>query len=181
MVISTARGDARAIRSELHEQDRLWRMGYEAGLKRRRLVELGILGAALVFLRKRLHPFVALLVVLMVALVLWPLLYLVLAVQSTCRDHRRWRNWRRTGLLAGSWLLGAAIILAVLAGWPLLLLISLPVAFATWSVERRLRTLRALRYVGPPEPPFTDADRVPGLPTPAEHHREVGRRCRSGT
>jgi hypothetical protein len=169
-------GDARAIRSELHEQDRLWRMGYEAGLKHHRLVELGIVGAALVFLRRRLHPFVALLVVVMVAVALWPLVYLVLAVQSTWRDHRRWQSWRRTGLLASSWLLGAAVIVAVQAGWPLLLLISLPVGIAAWSIERHLRTRRALRYVKPPEPPFTDADTQPGLPTPAKHHREARRR-----
>jgi hypothetical protein len=151
-------------------------MGYEAGLKHRRLVELGIVGAALVFLRRRLHPFVALLVVVMVAVALWPLVYLVLAVQSTWRDHRRWRSWGRTGLLAGSWLLGAASIVAVQAGWPPLLLMSLPVGFAAWSIERRLRTRRVLGYVESPEPPFTDADRVPELATPAEHHREADRR-----
>jgi hypothetical protein len=151
-------------------------MGYEAGLKHRRLVELGIVGAALVFLRRRLHPFVALLVIVMVAVALWPLVYLVIAVQSTWRDHRKWRSWGRTGLLAGSWLLGAAVIVAVQAGWAPLLLIALPVGLAVWSIERRLRTRRALRYVEPPEPPFTDADRRPGLATSAEHHREAGSR-----
>ncbi len=176
MVISTTSGDARAIRSELYEQDRLWRMGYEAGLKHRRLVELGIVGAVLVFLRKRLHPLVTLLVIVMVAVALWPLVYLVLAIRSTWRDHRRWRSWGRTGLLAGSWLLGAVVIITVLAGWPPLVLVSLPVGFAAWSIERHLRTRRALRYVEPPEPLFTDANRRPGLSTPVDHHREAGRR-----
>jgi hypothetical protein len=138
-----------------------------AGLKHRRVVELGIVGAALVLLRRHLHPFVALLVVVMVAVALWPLVYLVLAVQSTWRDHRRWRSWGRTGLLAGSWLLGAAIIVAVQAGWPPLLLTSLPVGFAAWSIERHLRTRRALRYVEPPEPPFE--------PFPSRSHSSANR------
>ncbi|MHB8330493.1 MAG: MerC domain-containing protein, partial [Acidimicrobiales bacterium] len=93
----------------------------------------------------------------------------VFACVSVVRQHRRHRSWRRTGLLATSWLLGfggLALADLTLNPWPLLVPALLVVA---WQISTRLPRHRRSLYRPPTDaPPFTDADRVPWLPTPAD-------------
>jgi hypothetical protein len=174
------------LRTELAPQDQAWRLGYEAGRRDhwwRKVPEVAWIAGGLATLwaltrSHRAHPllrivaFYGLLLAARPAIVLSP----VLAAISIVRQHRRRHDWRRTGLLAGSWLGGfSAVALAylTLSAWWLLV----PALFLiAWHGLARVQREQRLLYrpPAPPfdEPPFTDADRRPGMPTPADHRKE---------
>jgi hypothetical protein len=183
--------DARRLRSELAADDRAWRLGYEAGKRDRwwrRAPEAAFIAAAfgslvalwVLALRRRASAWLLVGAVLATALAVAVGLVAVptLAAVSIVRQHRRWHSWRRTGLLAGSWLAGfGALALAYLTidSWPLIVPAVLLVA---WQVETRAGHQQSLRYRPPTdEPPFSDADRMLGHRSPAESKHGSSSRC----
>jgi hypothetical protein len=151
MTNSLTPSDARTLRSELHEQDRVWRHGFEAGLREHRcLVIVGVVIAALVLFRRHLNPLIALAWTLLVVLAFAPLLLAVLAISVTIRTHRRWRSWRRTLAMATTWLGGVGLVAAFLVlAWPPLVLIIVPAGVVAWVADSHLRTRRELRFSPP--------------------------------
>jgi FtsH-binding integral membrane protein len=152
--------DARQLRSDLHAQDRAWRAGFEAGLREHhRLVVVGLILAAVVLLRRHLHPVLGLLFALALLFVLWPLVAVVLAVEVTRREQRRWHSWRRTLALGATWATGMLLVFVTIAyALPALVLVLIPLAVLAWWIDERVRLHRQLRYVAAPEhfEPFVD-------------------------
>ena len=131
------------------EPDAAWRAGYEAGVKRRRLVELGTLGGVLVLARRHVHPLALVLWGLLLAVALSPLLVVVVAVRGTVRQHRAWRSTRRTLAVVATWLAcGGLVDAAVVLGSPWWL-VPIPAAVVAWALEGRLRVHRELRCQPP--------------------------------
>jgi 4-amino-4-deoxy-L-arabinose transferase-like glycosyltransferase len=126
-----------------------WQLGYEAGrgehVEHRGLVIAGVITAALVLLRRRLHPFVMLVIGIVAVAVFWPLLALLLGVEITRRQHRRFYDWTRTLLMAATWAVGIMLTLGVeFWHYPPWALILIPLAAIIWSVDR-IRGSRQMR------------------------------------
>jgi hypothetical protein len=171
------------LRTELAPQDQAWRLGYEAGRRDhwwRKVPEVAWIAGGLATLwaltrSHRAHPFLRIVALYGLLLAAWAAIVLspVLAALSIFHQHRRRHDWRRTGLLTGSWLLGfgaVALAWSTLSVWwllvPALLLLS-------WHVVARVKDHRRSLYRPPAvdEPPFTDANRRPRLLTPADHRK----------
>jgi hypothetical protein len=144
--------EAPALHLERGEQVRLWRTGFEAGLREhRRLVFVGIVVALLVLFRRHLHPVVALIWVLAVVLALAPFLILALALEAIRREHRRRHLWHRTLAMAATWLAGLGLVTAVLwLAWTPLVLMILPVATGAWIVDGHRQSRRKSTSHPPP-------------------------------
>jgi hypothetical protein len=160
--------DRRQLRSDLARDDRLWKLGYDAGKRERKaLIVGGIIGAALVFARRSIRRdlgtgLAVALFLVMVAIVLSPVLILAGAVRSCRREWRRHRSGRRLALLIASWAIGSTC--AYLAWyhrspWPLVV----PGALALgWAIDHHLGRRHGARKARRPDPlePFPDDGRA---------------------
>jgi hypothetical protein len=174
--------DARRLRSELSADDRAWRAGFEAGRRDRwwRKVPMtawvvGGLVALWALSLRRPHPLAFLFAFLatFAALLLLPVFVVIHGFHGIIFDRRVHHSNERTVVLCSAWgfaVLGVILVFITNSVWPLLLPV---LAFGGWQVfspwERHSRGLYR-----PPvdEPALTDADRRPGLPTPADHRNE---------
>ncbi|HUY64102.1 MAG TPA: hypothetical protein VMV14_06250 [Acidimicrobiales bacterium] len=170
--------DYRTMRWQAASRDRAYADAYRAGhadgkRDRRRLVVVGVVLGALVVLRHRLHPGVLVLVTVALAVSLWPIVAVALAVETIVRQHRRWGTWPRTSALMATWAdVGGLVYLTATMGnpWPL---VAVPVALVAWAAEHTWRVHRPMR--SPRRPPVHQDpalyDLVPGrtacaLPAP---------------
>jgi hypothetical protein len=125
--------DTRRLRAEPSAQDQAGRRQYESGKRdrwRRKVREFAWIAGGLAALwaltrSHRAHPLLRVIAFYGLLLALWGAIVLspVLAGVSVFRQHRRRRDWQRTGLLSGSWIAGfGGVALAYLTvdPWPLL-------------------------------------------------------------
>ncbi|MHB1986734.1 MAG: hypothetical protein ACYCSF_01925 [Acidimicrobiales bacterium] len=108
--------------------------------------------AAMVLMRRHLHPVLGLLFALALLFAFWPLIAMVLAIQLTRREHRRWHSWQRTVAMGATWAMGFLLVFVTIAyALPALVLVLIPLAVPAWWIDEHVRLRRQLRHLPPPE------------------------------
>lgn len=124
-----------------------WRAGFSAGTlgtrpAHHRLAAVSVVLGALLLLRRGPHPIAfAMTVALLIASV--PVVVIALAVETTVRQHHRWRDWARTCGVVVTWLICTGLALGVCIGWPAGLLLLVALAPIGWKIEGHGRGRRS--------------------------------------